>query len=150
MNKGKEVKMVVCAASLEKSVAQNLEKLLVKFYGRRDNGSGILTNHSDGGEGSVGWIATPEFRELRRQAMLGKKINLGKARPDNAEKFSKPVIVTMLDTGEVKEYSSQRIAAKDLGVHYDTVNRYVNKKAKYDTLKTKKGVVSFKHKGDKE
>jgi hypothetical protein len=38
------------------------EKLLIAFYGRKDNGTGVLRNLSDGGEGPVGYIMPPQRR----------------------------------------------------------------------------------------
>jgi len=35
--------------------ALSVEKNLIKFYGRRDNKTGVLTNMTDGGEGVNGW-----------------------------------------------------------------------------------------------
>ena len=40
-----------------------LEKLLIKHYGRRNNGTGILVNLTDGGEGASGMVISEERRK---------------------------------------------------------------------------------------
>ncbi len=45
---------------------------MIKQYGRRDLGEGILTNMTDGGEGNQNIIYTPEWREKQRIASTGR------------------------------------------------------------------------------
>jgi len=47
-------------------LACDKEKEFIKLYGRSDNGTGILVNHTDGGEGSIGVIQSKEANEKRR------------------------------------------------------------------------------------
>lgn len=49
------------------------ETELIAKYGRRDNGTGILYNLSDGGEGSKGHRMTNEGKQFLRELNLGKK-----------------------------------------------------------------------------
>ena len=51
--------------NLEESEAFDLEKLLISQYGRKDLGTGILQNRTEGGEGVSGRIATPEAIQKR-------------------------------------------------------------------------------------
>jgi hypothetical protein len=51
------------------------EKLLIAFYGRKDLGTGILHNHTDGGDGPAG---AKRSRETRLRMSLSQK---GKPRP---------------------------------------------------------------------
>lgn len=59
--------------NLTEEEAHRHEMYLIAVLGRKDLGTGILRNLTNGGEGTSGWVATPEFREKRRQIMLGQK-----------------------------------------------------------------------------
>ena len=65
-------KIQVIANNLTENEAHLLEKKLVELYGRTDIGTGILHNHSDGGEGSSGAIRSKETREKIAKAHTGK------------------------------------------------------------------------------
>lgn len=47
-----------------------LEKLLIAFYGRKDNGTGILRNLTDGGDGTSGRVVSDQERERSRAVGL--------------------------------------------------------------------------------
>lgn len=50
-----------------------LEKILISYYGRRDNKTGILCNMTDGGDGYVGGVCSEESRIKRSIAKKGFK-----------------------------------------------------------------------------
>jgi hypothetical protein len=50
-----------------------LEMELISKYGRIDNGTGILCNLTEGGEGSSGWIPSEETKNLWSEQRKGKK-----------------------------------------------------------------------------
>ena len=56
------------AENLSSEDAKNLEIELISKYGRKDNGTGILRNMTDGGEGSPGRIATAEQKRKMKEA----------------------------------------------------------------------------------
>lgn len=62
---------------LAEDEAFELERVLIRRYGRRDNGTGILANLTDGGDGVSGWIPSVETRAKISAANKGKSKNIG-------------------------------------------------------------------------
>jgi len=56
--------------------AYEAEKFLIAYYGRKDNGTGVLINHSDGGEGSRGHKHTDEWKLKMSEKFRGREISL--------------------------------------------------------------------------
>jgi hypothetical protein len=54
---------VIIIDELEEKRALDIETELIAYWGRRDLGTGILCNLTDGGEGVSGWIPTDENKK---------------------------------------------------------------------------------------
>lgn len=60
----------------DEATALAYEMYQIDFWGRKDLGTGILRNRTDGGEGTSGYRLTSEARENLRQKHLGTKASL--------------------------------------------------------------------------
>jgi hypothetical protein len=72
-NQPSKDRIVFPYTNLTEEDAFKYEKDLIAKYGRKDNGTGILRNLTDGGDGASGYIQTPEAKEKLRLAHIGKK-----------------------------------------------------------------------------
>ena len=66
-------RIIIMESNLTEIGALALERFYIRWYGRKDLGTGILRNLTDGGEGTSGYIFTEEQRSNMSAAHLGKK-----------------------------------------------------------------------------
>jgi hypothetical protein len=92
----KDIKVVATklfTSSCEESCFE-MEQFLINLYGRRDIGTGILTNHTDGGEGQSGRICSDEQRKANGLRKKGTKLSdehKEKIKQSNLVRFSNPL-----------------------------------------------------------
>jgi len=90
-----KTKIIIFKNNLSELCAFTLEKILISKYGRKDLGTGILRNKTNGGQGSSGHICSQETRDKHR------KNNTGKGNPFYGKTHS--------------EETKERIRLKNLG-----------------------------------
>jgi hypothetical protein len=125
------------------------EKELISIYKRIDNGTGILANMTDGGEGTIGCKKSIETRQKMSKWHKGKvfsietrqkmsKVNTGKKLSEETKikisQSSKGIFlggkhpsakkVIDIKTGQI--YECAKIAAATLGIKYRTFHSYLN------------------------
>lgn len=64
-------RILILHFNLDEQTALDYEKKLILFYGRKDLGTGLLRNMTDGGEGVSGWIPNQEWRLKKSRSMKG-------------------------------------------------------------------------------
>ena len=68
-------KIVFLETNLSDVGALALERRYIRWYGRKDLGTGILRNRTDGGDGTSGNILSEESKEKIRRALTGTSLS---------------------------------------------------------------------------
>lgn len=69
-----DVEVQIVCKDITMDLAMDIEKYLIKYYGRFDLGLGKLVNMTDGGEGFSGYVITEEKRKKLSMAKKGRKM----------------------------------------------------------------------------
>ena len=75
INKPKADKILFLKRNLTEEEAFKHETYMISVFGRKDIGTGILRNHTNGGEGASGRVLTQEHKDRISSANKGKKRN---------------------------------------------------------------------------
>ena len=81
--------IIMLKQNLSEEDAFKHEIYMINVFGRKDNGTGILRNLTDGGEGVSGVVWTQERHNRHRDRMLGNKQCVGRIlSPETKEKIA--------------------------------------------------------------
>lgn len=121
------IKVVILYNNLSEPNSITFEKDCIKFYGRRDIGTGILTNLTDGGEGVSGRVITDIYREKMSKSCSGNKNGMyGKTHHVDSKR--------LISSSKTGKKSSKLTCEKLSSIRKGKLNPFYNKKHTNDTI----------------
>lgn len=120
---GQKISMKPIQINMKEQDAFKLERELIAKYGRIDQGTGILTNHTDGGEGNSGYKHTLEARRKISEAGRCRKPKFGY---QGGGRPATSITVRELDGTPIKTYSTiselNRETGKSMNALYNAIH----------------------------
>ncbi len=149
-------KIIQLKTNLTEEEAFNHERYMIFIIGRKDLGTGILLNKSDGGEGRSGYIPTEELKRNQSEKMKGENNPLygkrGKDSPRYGKKHTqetKDKIRKSLQGNVISEETRIKISEKNKLNRLGEKNPFYGRKHSEETKqKMKEAAKRRKEKGD--
>lgn len=117
-----KTKIVILESGLTEIGAFAIERRYICWYGRKDLGTGVLLNKTDGGPGTYALVCDDEFKKALSKANTGKKLSARTKEKIGASRRGKPrseeVKAKIAATKRAKPYVySEEVKAKISQAH---------------------------------
>jgi|GEM_PF-3298330 len=112
--------------------AQELEEILINYYGRRDLGKGTLVNLTNGGELNKGCTPSLETRKKQSIAKLGRprkyetKVKISNSCQGisrSGEHLEKPIVAIDIETNKEFKFKSIKEYSEELGLNRPSISK---------------------------
>lgn len=124
-------RIIIMESNLTEIGALALERFYIRWYGRKDNNTGILRNLTDGGEGATGLVITENHRQKLSIAGKGRVTT-----EETREKLRKALVgrkISDYQKNILKEHNTGKIMSDETKQKLRTIN--LGKKASPETCK---------------
>ena len=111
-------RIIFLKKNLTEEEAHRHEIYMISVLGRKDNGTGILRNLTDGGEGASGRIPTSQQIEKQRDKMKGR--NTSSMTPKGLERMRNSMKGNKRGQGK-RGHSKYKVYCEDLTMEWDSV-----------------------------